>query len=143
MQSSIDTRREDAMTRSERLRELRGEERGVLVRFLLELGEFERLQLHEAFGNASIWDFCREQLALRDGSASRRIRSARLLQRFPFIAEYLIDLRVGMTTYGYLYSMSLDGALESIAQAGFRLVEMAPSPPHLALTDRDRSSPPA
>jgi sugar phosphate isomerase/epimerase len=45
-----------------------------------------------------------------------------------------------MTTYGYLYSMSLDGALESIAQAGFRLVEMAPSPPHLALTDRDRGS---
>src|SRR5438132_3390307 len=102
MQSSIDTRREDAMTRSERLRELRGEERGVLVRFLLELGEFERLGLHEAFGNATIWDFCREQLALRDGSASRRIRSARLLQQFPVIAEYLIDLRVGMTTLSIL-----------------------------------------
>src|SRR5438132_14136897 len=98
MQSSIETRREEAVARSERLRQLRGEERGVLVRFLLELGEFERLQLYEAFGNATIWDFCREQLALRDGSASRRIRSARLLQRFPFISEYLIDLRVGMTT---------------------------------------------
>src|SRR5438445_2021840 len=102
MQSSVDARREDAMTRSGRVREPRGEERGVLVRFLLELGEFERLQLHEAFGNATIWDFCREHLALRDGSASRRIRSARLLQQFPFIAEYLIDLRVGMTTLSIL-----------------------------------------
>jgi sugar phosphate isomerase/epimerase len=44
-----------------------------------------------------------------------------------------------MTTYGYLYSASLDGALESIAGAGFRTVEIAPSPPHLMLTG-DRSS---
>src|SRR5438445_373203 len=115
MQSSVDARREDAMTRSGRVREPRGEERGVLVRFLLELGEFERLQLHEAFGNATIWDFCREHLALRDGSASRRIRSARLLQRFPFIAEYLIDLRVGMTTLS-IVGDALTGSTESNAR---------------------------
>src|SRR5256885_12638209 len=102
MQSSIEARREDAMTRSAQLRELRGEERSVLVRFLLELGEFERLGLHEAFGSATIWDFCREHLALRDGSASRRIRSARLIQRVPFIAGYLIDLRVGIHTLSIL-----------------------------------------
>ena len=43
-----------------------------------------------------------------------------------------------MTTYGYLYSSSLDAALESIANAGFKLVEIAPAPPHLLLSDTDR-----
>jgi sugar phosphate isomerase/epimerase len=45
-----------------------------------------------------------------------------------------------MSTYGYLYSASLKGALESIAGVGFRTVEIAPSPPHLVLSDRDPSS---
>ena len=49
-------------------------------------------------------------------------------------------MRIGMTTYGYLYSAPLEGALESIAHAGFKLVEIAPSPPHLVRTDEDRGS---
>ncbi len=49
-------------------------------------------------------------------------------------------MRIGMTTYGYLYSASIEGALESIARAGFKLVEITPSPPHMVLTDGDRGS---
>jgi 5-methylcytosine-specific restriction endonuclease McrA len=93
---------EAAFERAARLRSLRGQERTVLVEFLLELGELERLRQYEAFGCASIWDFCREQLSLRDGSAGRRIGIARLIQRFPIAVEYLRDLRLGMTTLSTL-----------------------------------------
>lgn len=48
-------------------------------------------------------------------------------------------MRVGISTYGYLYSASLESSLESIARAGFGLVEIAPIAPHLALAGRDTS----
>jgi sugar phosphate isomerase/epimerase len=40
-------------------------------------------------------------------------------------------LRVGMTTYGYLFQATLESCLESIARAGYKLVEIAPVSPHL------------
>jgi sugar phosphate isomerase/epimerase len=49
-----------------------------------------------------------------------------------------MTLRVGMTTFGYLYSASLESSLESIASAGYRLVEIAPVPPHLYVASFDR-----
>ena len=49
------------------------------------------------------------------------------------------DLRVAMSTFGYLYSRGLEESLRSIADAGFRLVEIAPSPPHLFAPDLDRA----
>jgi sugar phosphate isomerase/epimerase len=48
-------------------------------------------------------------------------------------------MRVGITTYGYLYTASLESSLESIARAGFRLVEIAPLAPHLTLTGREKA----
>jgi sugar phosphate isomerase/epimerase len=47
-------------------------------------------------------------------------------------------MQVGITTYGYMYSASLESSLESIAAAGFKSVEIAPAPPHLLLADPDR-----
>jgi sugar phosphate isomerase/epimerase len=49
-----------------------------------------------------------------------------------------MTLRIGMTTFGYLYHESLESSLESIAQAGFVLVEIAPVPPHLFVASLDR-----
>jgi sugar phosphate isomerase/epimerase len=46
-------------------------------------------------------------------------------------------LRVGMTTYGYLFQGSLESSLESIARAGYQLVEIAPVSPHLPLSGFD------
>jgi sugar phosphate isomerase/epimerase len=46
-------------------------------------------------------------------------------------------LRVGMTTFGFLYEVTLEGALENIARAGYRQVEIAPVPPHLLATSTD------
>lgn len=40
-----------------------------------------------------------------------------------------------MTTFGYLYRASVQAALESIAAAGYRLVEIAPAPPQLLVTE--------
>lgn len=48
-------------------------------------------------------------------------------------------MRIGITTYGYLYTASLEAALESIARAAFRVVEIAPASPHFRLTGADRS----
>lgn len=40
-----------------------------------------------------------------------------------------------MTTFGFLYRASLEAALEQIARAGYKLVEIAPVPPHLYVGD--------
>jgi sugar phosphate isomerase/epimerase len=47
-------------------------------------------------------------------------------------------MQIGITTYGYMYSASLESSLESIAAAGFRSVEIAPAPPHVFLARRDQ-----
>lgn len=40
-------------------------------------------------------------------------------------------LRVGITTFGYLYLATLEASLESIARAGYKLVEIMAISPHL------------
>jgi sugar phosphate isomerase/epimerase len=51
--------------------------------------------------------------------------------RFASTRSSEIDFRVGMTTFGFLFRESLEGALAAIAQAGYRDVEIAPVPPHV------------
>jgi len=46
-------------------------------------------------------------------------------------AEASSHLRVGMTTFGFLYRVPLEQALETVAAAGYHQVEIAPVPPHL------------
>ncbi len=40
-------------------------------------------------------------------------------------------LELGVTTYGYLYLRTLEGALRAIAAAGYELVEISTTPPHV------------
>lgn len=42
-----------------------------------------------------------------------------------------------MTTYGYLHLETLESALESIARAGYKLVEIMPVSPHLSVSSFD------
>jgi sugar phosphate isomerase/epimerase len=42
-----------------------------------------------------------------------------------------MPLELGLSTYGYLYRRSLEGALRSIAAAGYRLVEISTISPHV------------
>jgi L-ribulose-5-phosphate 3-epimerase len=44
-------------------------------------------------------------------------------------------LRIGASSYGFLYHLSLADSFRAIADAGFELVEVAASPPHLDLSD--------
>jgi sugar phosphate isomerase/epimerase len=42
-----------------------------------------------------------------------------------------MPLELGITTYGFLYHRTLEGALRAIAAAGYTLVEISTTPPHL------------
>jgi sugar phosphate isomerase/epimerase len=44
-------------------------------------------------------------------------------------------LPIAATTFGFLYSGSLDDALRQIAEAGYRSIELAVGPPHLDVSD--------
>lgn len=46
-------------------------------------------------------------------------------------------IQVGMTTYGYLYRATLEASLDSIARAGFHLVEISAVAPHVPATAFD------
>jgi sugar phosphate isomerase/epimerase len=46
-------------------------------------------------------------------------------------------MRVGITNFGFLYHLSLESCLEVIARAGYRLVEITPTPPHVLVTELD------
>jgi len=46
-------------------------------------------------------------------------------------------MRIGITTYGFMYTAPIEASLESIALAGFKQVEIAPAPPHLLLAEHD------
>jgi hypothetical protein len=87
---------DDALTT--RLLEIRTQERSLLVELLGLLAELDRRRTVLALGFSSLFSFCTDRLGLTKASAFRRTTAARLLARFPFIAEYLADGRLNLTT---------------------------------------------
>src|SRR3982750_3888736 len=81
-----------------RLYHLRATERALLVEFLAYLGELDARKVYLELGFSSTFAFCTDHLGLTRSSAFRRTAAARLLVRFPVIAEYLGDGRLGLTT---------------------------------------------
>src|SRR5688572_25951153 len=107
-----------------RLYELRVEERQRLVEFLLYLAELERRRLHLDLGFGSTFAFCTEHLGLSKASAYRRTTAARLLSRFPLVAEYLADGRLNLTTLVELRDvLSGDRLVEILDRASGRSEE--------------------
>lgn len=80
------------------LRLLVGSERNVQVDFLLHLAEFDHRRQFLDEGCASLWRYCEKKLGYRDGAIFIRITAARLLRRFPSVADYLRDGRLSMTS---------------------------------------------
>jgi 5-methylcytosine-specific restriction endonuclease McrA len=80
-----------------RLYSLRGAERKLLVEFLSYLGELDARKIYLELGFSSTFAFCTDHLGLSKGSAYRRTIAARLIVRFPLLAEYLTDGRLGLT----------------------------------------------
>jgi len=81
-----------------RLVQLRKQERSLLVEFLRYLGEVDRRKTALGLGFPSLFSFCTDHLGLTKASAFRRTTAARLLARFPLVAEYLADGRLNLTT---------------------------------------------
>jgi 5-methylcytosine-specific restriction endonuclease McrA len=81
-----------------RLYDLRATERALLVEFLAYLGELDARKVYLGLGFSSTFAFCTDYLGLTRSSAFRRTTAARLLVRFPVVADYLGDGRLGLTT---------------------------------------------
>lgn len=81
-----------------RLYDLRQQERALLVEFLQYLAEVERRRVHIAAGFPSLYAFLTQHLGYSNATAYRRMKAAQLLSRFPAIAPYLADGRLGLTT---------------------------------------------
>src|SRR5678816_2606333 len=85
-----------------RLYEIRTEERALLVEFLHYLNELDRRKTVLELGFSSLFVFCTGHLGLSNGTAYRRTAAARLLARFPILAEYLADGRLTARTAALL-----------------------------------------
>ena len=82
----------------QRMSQLLGKERAVLVEFLRHLELFDRRRDFAELGFSSMFDYCTRRFHLPSSCAFRRIAAARLLRRFPQIAEFLVDGRLSLTT---------------------------------------------
>ncbi len=130
-----------------RISQLLGEERVTLVTFLRHLAELERRRLHLALGYSSSFVYCTEHLRLSKASAFRRTTAARLLSRFPEVAAYLLDGRLGLTTLCLLKDvLTEESAAEILERAAGRTeneveVLVASLRPRPALPDLIRALP--
>ena len=97
-----------------RLCELRRQERHLLVEFLAYLAEMDRRRLYLELGWPSLFAYCVEHLGLTKASAFRRTAAARLLARFPVVADYLSDGRLNLTTLVELRDVLVEDRLDEI-----------------------------
>jgi hypothetical protein len=72
------------------------DERKAIVEFLEYLAEVERRRTFLAMGFSSMFAYLAEHLRLSNGCAFRRSKAARLMARFPIIADYLRDGRLSL-----------------------------------------------
>src|SRR5262249_20232402 len=84
------------------IRGLSGEERLIQAEFLVHLAELDRRRGYETLGYPSLWEYCARELRYRDGAIFRRVEAARLVGRFPDVAEFIRDGRLSMTTLATL-----------------------------------------
>jgi hypothetical protein len=72
-----------------RLADLVRSERHLVVQFVIELADFAKRELYRELGYTSLFNYCLRQLGLSKSSAFRRSEVARLIARFPVIADRL------------------------------------------------------
>jgi 5-methylcytosine-specific restriction endonuclease McrA len=77
-----------------RLAELVRSERHLVVQFVVELAGFAKRELYRELGYTSLFYYCVRQLGLSKSSAFRRSETARLIARFPVIADRLAEGRL-------------------------------------------------
>ena len=90
------------------------EERAIVVEQLIHLAEIERRNLHLELGYGSTFDFCRRFLGHIKSKAFRRSTAARLLARFPVLADHLRDGRLCVTTLVQLRDVLVEHRLDEV-----------------------------
>jgi hypothetical protein len=79
-----------------RLADLVRSERHLVVQFVIELADFAKRELYRELGYTSLFNYCLRQLGLSKSSAFRRSEVARLIARFPVIANRLAQGRLSI-----------------------------------------------
>ncbi len=79
-----------------RLADLVRSERHLVVQFVVELAAFAKRELYRELGYTSLFYYCVRQLGLSKSSAFRRSEVARLIGRFPVMADRLADGRLSI-----------------------------------------------
>jgi 5-methylcytosine-specific restriction endonuclease McrA len=79
-----------------RLADLVRSERHLVVQFVVELAGFAKRELYRELGYTSLFYYCIRQLGLSKSSAFRRSEVARLIARFPVIADRLAEGRLSI-----------------------------------------------
>jgi hypothetical protein len=79
-----------------RLADLVRNERHLAVQFVVELAGFAKRELYRELGYNSLFYYCVRQLGLSKSSAFRRSEAARLIARFPAIADRLAEGRLSI-----------------------------------------------
>src|SRR5258708_24347720 len=102
-----------------RLADLVRSERHLVVQFVVELAGFAKRELYRELGYTSLFYYCVRQLGLSKSSAFRRSEVARLIARFPLIADRLpegrmsipalVELREGLTQENHPEGPAHDG----------------------------------
>src|SRR5262245_48334713 len=111
-------------TLTARLGELLGEERSLQVEFLQCLAEYEARSIYLEQGYSSLFSYLTEGLHLAGGSAYRRMVGARLLRRFPVLADALRDGRLSLTTLAELKAvLDATNVVELIERVSFQSKE--------------------
>ncbi len=81
-----------------RIQKLTRRERSLTLAVLVHLNEIERRRLHLKLGYASMYAYCTSGLGYSNSAASRRIRSARCVARFPEVYTLLETNQVNVST---------------------------------------------
>lgn len=90
---------------TESTKKLVGHEHKVTFTLLEHLNEIERRGIYLREGFSSLFHFCITALKYSESAASRRIRSARLIRRFPDAEILLKDRKISFTTAAQIFTV--------------------------------------
>jgi hypothetical protein len=96
------------------LRTLAAHDRRVVVDMLMHLAEVDARKLHLTWGYSSLWEYCRRDLKLSEGTAGRRVTAARALDKFPVAAEALRSGRVNVCVFATLATVFTADNIEQL-----------------------------
>jgi hypothetical protein len=111
----------EARQRRDSLKSLLRTEQAAMAEFLVALADFDRRRGWEALGHASLFAFLRVELRLSNSAAFYRMSAARLLQRFPRLAEPLGEGRLCLSTTSELAKVLTEENLAEVAPRFFGL----------------------